>query len=234
MHSSAFIRKIRARISLDRYIAQRRTERMYKAEGERLRREYRDRGKVKLHFGCGPRILKGWINIDLSFEPYERYLQYYTDTYYPEAVRGGRADLYTMDITRTGLPLPDDSVDVIFHEDFLEHLNQKEQILFLAETFRVLKPGSVHRINTPDLLSSMRKHSDFTKGKEGVYEGEWDNHGHKHLVTARYIEEVAVMIGYREVVYNGRNKSISQDIPLEYRPGSDRPEEGNIFADLIK
>ncbi len=189
---------------------------------------------IKLHFGCGPRVLRGWINIDLSFEPYEKYLKYYTNKYYPESMRGNKEDFYAIDILKTGLPFPDNSVDLIFHEDFIEHLDQKEQIIFLAETFRVLKQGSIHRVNTPNLLTSMNVHSNFINGKSGVYIGEWDKHKHKNLLTPKYLTEIAQMIGYGEVVFNGRDKSLSKEIPLEYRPGNDRTEKGNVFADLIK
>jgi predicted SAM-dependent methyltransferase len=127
---------------------------------------------IKLHFGCGPRVLKGWVNIDLSYEPFENYLQYYTDLHYPESIRGDRNDFYEINLLKTGLPLPDNSVDIIFHEDFFEHLTQKEQVVFLAETLRVMKKGAVHRINTPNLLASMRDNSDFGKGKDGVFTDE--------------------------------------------------------------
>ncbi|GAG64602.1 unnamed protein product, partial [marine sediment metagenome] len=119
---------------------------------------------VKMHVGCGARILKGWINIDLSYVPYHDYMQYYTDKFYPEAIRGDQSDFYAIDVTKNPLPFPDNSVDVIFHEDFLEHLSQRDQVLFLAETLRILKKGGVHRVNTPDLPSSMHDHSDFSKG----------------------------------------------------------------------
>ena len=35
----------------------------------RLRNDFRKYEVPKLHFGCGPRVLKGWINIDLVYEP---------------------------------------------------------------------------------------------------------------------------------------------------------------------
>lgn len=47
---------------------------------------------LKLHFGCGPRVLKDWINIDILYEPYENYLKYYGDEFYPEIIRGTRQD----------------------------------------------------------------------------------------------------------------------------------------------
>ena len=48
-------------------------------------------------------------------------------------------------------PFPDQSVDFIFCEQFLEHLTQNEGLLFLNEAYRILKPGGKIRISTPDL-----------------------------------------------------------------------------------
>lgn len=190
---------------------------------------------VKLHIGCGARVLKDWINIDLHYEPYENYLKYFTDVYYPESMRGDKSEFYSIDVVKEGLPLPDNSVDVIFHEDFIEHLTQKEQVAFLAETLRVLKKGGVHRINTPNLLYSMKAHSNFSLGMKGVYFQEWDRHGHFNVITPDVIKELALMVGYSDVKINTRDNSTSNLIPKEYRPDpTDRPTEGNVFADLIK
>lgn len=191
-------------------------------------------GKIKLHFGCGPRVLKGWINIDLNFEPYKDYLKYYGDEYYPESMRGNKDDFYAVDILRTGLPFPDNSVDTIFHEDFIEHLNQKDQIIFLSETFRVMKSSGVQRINTPDLLKAMKR-SSFSKGSSGVYIKEWNDNGHANLLTKEYTKEIAEMIGYKKVIFGTKNFSVSNEIPKEYRPDPrDREIDENIFVDLIK
>lgn len=201
----------------------------------RLGKEFRKYAAIKLHFGSGPRVLKDWINIDLSYEPYENYLKSYGDRYYPQKIRGIRSDLYAFDVTKRGLPVPDNSVAVIFHEDFLEHLNQRDQVLFLAETFRALKKGGIHRVNTPDLLSSMRDHSGFTRGLAGVYVDEWDRWHHQNVLTLALLREMALMVGYSSVIFNNRDQSIiKEQLPLEYRPGPDRPDDGNIFADLIK
>jgi len=205
-----------------------------KQKYDKFSRKYKDYKNIKLHFGCGPRVLKGWINIDLAFEPFEKYLKNYTDKFYPESIRGNKNDFYAIDVTRIGIPLPDNSVNVIFHEDFLEHLNQKDQIIFLTETLRVLKKESIHRINTPNLLNSMKENSNFSKGKIGIYEREWNKHRHLNVLTPKILEEMAKMIGYSKISFNKRDKSISKEIPLEYRPGDDRKESGNIFADLIK
>ena len=84
-------------------------------------------GSVRLHLGCGPRILPGWANIDI----------------------GLHADV-TLDLCRP-IPLPDDSVDYVFSEDFIEHLSFKMGSGVLRECARVLRPGGVLRLATPDL-----------------------------------------------------------------------------------
>jgi predicted SAM-dependent methyltransferase len=193
--------------------------------------------KIKLHFGCGPRILKGWINIDISFADYTPYLQYYTDKHYPESIRGTRDDLYIIDILNDGLPLPDECVDIIFHEDFFEHLTQKQQVIFLAETLRVMKKGAIHRINTPNILAAMRDNSTFEKGKDGVDVGEWDNWHHYSIISPAILADMANMVGYSKTVFNSKDQSIAAKwLPSEYRPDEkDRPAaDSNVFADLIK
>ncbi len=193
------------------------------------------RSSIKLHVGCGPRVLKGWINIDIRYEPYDEYLQYYTDTYYPEEIRGGTEDFLGLNVCEVGLPFPDSSVDLIFDEDFIEHLSQKEQILFLAESFRVLKRGAVHRISTPNLLTSMARQSHFEAGKSGVFFEEWDKNEHRNVLTPALLVEVGKMIGFTTVSIESRNKSKAIGLPLEYRPDPrDRGEDGNFFADLVK
>ena len=189
---------------------------------------------LRLHIGCGPRVLAGWVNIDLAFEPFEGYLQYYGDAFYPPSLRGKRGDLFAIDVTK-GIPLSDNSVDVVFSEDFVEHLNQRDAVAFLAEARRVLIDGGVHRINTPDLIESMRRHSSFARGHGGVYFTEWDQHQHLNIMTPSYLEELSRMVGYSRFELNGRDQSCAAGLPPEYRPDpADRPESGNIFADLIR
>jgi SAM-dependent methyltransferase len=49
-----------------------------------------------------------------------------------------------------GIPLPDNSADVIFHSNMMEHLDRSVAENFLLEALRVLKPGGIHRIVVPD------------------------------------------------------------------------------------
>jgi len=207
------------------------------ADLDRLKKLSAKTDKIKLHFGCGPRILKGWINIDLSYEPFGAYLQYYTDKHYPAELRGSKDDLFIINVINDGLPLEDSSVDVIFHEDFFEHLSQKQQFVFLAETLRVMKPGAVHRINTPNIIAAMRDNSLFSKGKSGVYTAEWDNWHHHNIISPAILKEMAKIVGYTDIIFNSKDNSIAANtLPPEYRPDpNDRhAPDGNVFADLIK
>ncbi len=52
---------------------------------------------------------------------------------------------------RKPLPFPDQSVDFIFTEAFMEHLTCNDGINLLTECYRVLKPEGVIRVSTPDL-----------------------------------------------------------------------------------
>ena len=147
---------------------------------------------------------------------------------------GNKADFLALDVTKGPLPFPDGSVGIIFHEDFLEHLGQLDQIRFLADTLRVLRPGGGHRVNSPSLLQMSRR-SNFSKGFHGVATTEWTQWPHENVLTASLLEELALMVGYSSVIFNGRDQSVfAEYLPHEWRPGKDRREDENIFADLIK
>lgn len=193
---------------------------------------------AKLHFGCGPRILKGWINIDLQYEENSlaEALKYYKEKYYPLELRGNHRDFYAMDVTTAPWPFKDNTVDVIFHEDFIEHLNQRDQFCFLAESYRVLKPGAIHHINTPNVAYWLRQNTDFSRGMKTVpVDWVWNQSHHFSVLSPAMLEDMARIIGYSKVAFTARDKSNSPLIPLEYRPDPVyAPEEANIFADLVK
>jgi hypothetical protein len=81
----------------------------------------------------------------------------------------------------------------------------------------------------------MRDHSEFSRGLAGTYKEEWDRWRHLNVFTPRYLNEIALMVGYSRVEFNERNGSISPCVVAEWRPSpGDRPEDGNLFADLVK
>ncbi|MEA2215003.1 MAG: hypothetical protein QOK19_564 [Solirubrobacteraceae bacterium] len=196
---------------------------------ERLTALAARKAPLRLHLGCGPRLIAGWVNIDLAYQPSAD-----PPRGEGEGAPGTAEDFYAIDVTR-GLPLPDGCVEAVFHEDFLEHLSQRDAVAFLAEARRVLLPGAVHRVNSPDLAASMREYSDFARGLEGTYRDEWDRWHHVNVFTPRYLEEIALMVGYSRVDFNRRDGSVSELMPRELRPApNSRREDGNLFADLVK
>ena len=92
---------------------------------------------VRLNIGCGNYPLEGYTNIDDS----------------PTADSDIQADAMTY---LAGLE--NDSVDEIYAGHFLEHLPQVEGLKFLAECWRVLKPGGKCGIVVPDMKSVLAQY----------------------------------------------------------------------------
>ena len=84
---------------------------------------------MKISLGCGGVRFEGWTHID--GDP-----QWMPDI--------------CMDL-RERLPFEDGSADYMHSEDFLGQLSLEEAGRFFAECHRVLKPGGVLRLLTPDL-----------------------------------------------------------------------------------
>lgn len=84
----------------------------------------------KLHLGAGPNLLDGWLNTDIS----------------PQNNR-----VIALDVN-SPLPFEGDTFNYVFSEHMIEHLTLPQAVRLLAEIFRILKPGGVVRIATPDLL----------------------------------------------------------------------------------
>ena len=91
---------------------------------------------LMLHLGCGTIRLDAWVNIDLETP---------------------QADIH-LDITR-GLPFAAGSARRIYHEHVMEHITVDEGIACLKDWFRLLEPGGVLRIATPDLGYVVERYS---------------------------------------------------------------------------
>jgi len=176
---------------------------------------------VYLNFGFGRKPLPGFLNIDITLNVEEQY------------------NIFVFDWLRQPLPIPDSSVDFVFSEDFFEHLTQKEQIVFLYETYRVLKPGCFHRVSTPNLCEILALNNK-TESRTVTFpfplvHNDWDLWHHKSIITSGYLKEIAIIIGYSEAHFNEKNKSVSGVKFVETRPDCDRDElTGNIHVDLKK
>jgi predicted SAM-dependent methyltransferase len=100
-----------------------------------LRRYIAETETPRLQLGAGPRLLPGWLNSDI--------------------VAG---DIY-LDIGRR-LPIADATFVFAFAEHVIEHIPETAGKCLLRELFRILKPGGVVRITTPDLRKIIALYED--------------------------------------------------------------------------
>ena len=95
----------------------------------RLIASYLERHQAaKLHIGCGDNELSGWLNTELC----------------------PRGDQIFLDATAR-FPFADGTFHFIYTEHMIEHISLVDAGAMLNECFRVLAPGGVIRIVTPDL-----------------------------------------------------------------------------------
>lgn len=81
-----------------------------------------------VNLGCGSTYLPGWSNFDYAARP----------PWVQQCNLLGR------------LPIATSSCQVVYSSHFLEHIPKQKISFFLTEIFRILKPGGVARIVTPD------------------------------------------------------------------------------------
>ncbi|MGH6628604.1 MAG: class I SAM-dependent methyltransferase [Burkholderiales bacterium] len=147
---------------------------------------------VRINLGSGPWKFDGWVNVDLDL--YSR----------PDVC----ADL------AAGLPFRDASADFIHTEDFVDQLDLEHAACFLRECHRVLKPGGVIRVLTPDVEQLTRLYLHEPEKLKSL----WRDHvgvplvygtaaeilntgmrfaGHTFLYDAETFERLAVDCGFR-------------------------------------
>jgi predicted SAM-dependent methyltransferase/GR25 family glycosyltransferase involved in LPS biosynthesis len=85
--------------------------------------------KPRLNLGCGAQVHPEWTNVDIMPQ-------------HPGA--------FNHDLNKP-LPFADASFEVVYHSHVLEHLTKEQGKAFVAECYRVLKPGGILRVVVPDL-----------------------------------------------------------------------------------
>lgn len=164
-------------------------------------------GITKLHLGCGGNLLPEWANVDFN----------------------GNAGVIGHNLTRP-LPLKADTIEFIYTEHFIEHITREQGISFLSDCYRVLKPGGVIRISTPNLH---RLVDDYLKGPTPEWET-WDwapgtpcqmvnggmrLWGHQFVYDHAELTLVLDGIGFREIMKKPWRESERPELcGLETRP----------------
>jgi predicted SAM-dependent methyltransferase len=157
---------------------------------------------------------EGWLNVDLF---------------------ATRADVY-WDLA-LGIPLPDSSVEAVFHEHMLEHLTLQSGFMFTRECHRVLKPGSVLRIGVPDAGALLDSYS-------GKGDPEWANsrptgmlavqalfYENGHL--AMYDSETLILM-CRAAGFAEATQRMSGEGLLQPSPDTPSRESGTLYVEARK
>jgi predicted SAM-dependent methyltransferase len=145
------------------------------------------RAPLQLHLGCGEWPKPGWVNVDLVGLP---------------------VDLAWN--LNTSLPFSDGTVDAIFHEHVLEHLELERGLALLEESYRLLKPGGVLRIGVPDASRYVGSycdpnHSFLERVRPGrptallALQEEFYGHGHRTMYDFATLALVCHAAGFPEV-----------------------------------
>jgi len=138
---------------------------------------------VKLHLGCGPRHIPGFVHVDAQPAPHVDIV--------------GPVERLTMG---------DNSVSLIYASHVLEHFGRHAYKTVLKEWFRVLKPGGVLRLSVPDFAAcaAIYYESGLVDGLTGlvglIVGGQRNEHDfHKMIFDEDFLRRELLDIGFREV-----------------------------------
>jgi predicted SAM-dependent methyltransferase len=105
-----------------------------------------------VNLGCGCRIRRGWLNLDLN---------------------SNLSEVICWDL-RQGLPVENDAVPFVYTSHMLEHLTPSDAERILRDVHRALRPEGIARIVVPDLASLARWYVQaFERAREDSNELEW-------------------------------------------------------------
>jgi predicted SAM-dependent methyltransferase len=161
-----------------------------------------------LNVGCGPKLLHGFVNLDYLWVP--------------------GIDL-CWDITE-GIPLPDHSLQGIYSEHCLEHLEKSVATTIVRDFRRLLKPSGILRIVVPDAelyINLYVKARDGEAVKFPYVEGKclpieplnriFRDHGHLYAYDFSSLQEMILSAGFssatRVSFMQGRDPQLWVDSP---------------------
>jgi predicted SAM-dependent methyltransferase len=141
-----------------------------------------ENGLLLLNIGAGSHKLPGFINVDI--EPGADVIADLTD----------------------GLPFANGTVDGIFSEHFIEHITQAEGCHFFRECRRVLRPGGVIRISTPDLDEIVSQFNaggaNSSENPTGWLHPDWMRFGYEWVANRAEMMNIAMREWGHKWIYN--------------------------------
>lgn len=137
---------------------------------------------LKLHLGCGPKHIPGFVHVDALDYPHVDHVAPVDDLAFVE----------------------DGTVSLIYASHVLEHFGRHEYQDVLREWHRALKPGGVLRLGVPDfgacaLLYADGKIPDLEMIRGLICGGQKDDYDyHKIIFDEKSLSAALREIGYRE------------------------------------
>ena len=183
----------------------------------------------KLHLGCGLNYLPGWLNTDIN--PGRRRVR--------------------LNVTRP-FPYANSTFDYIYSEHMIEHLPFKAGNTMLSECFRVLKPGGMLRLVTPDLKfliklyqeTDKKIHQDYISWNAAAFIGEAAPHdalsvinnyvrdwGHQYIYDVTSLSGALKNQGFRDITE--RQISRSDDPNLQGLENENRHPAGFLALESL-
>ena len=138
-------------------------------------------------------------------------------------------DIRQCDVEREPLPFPDNFCDVILFNEFFEHL-RINLIFTMRQVFRILKPGGLLFLSTPNLrsLSGIKHFLIYKRAQSNwwtIYEQyekleRFGHMGHVREYTSKEVVEFLSQIGFNveTVIYRGTYESKLNRLITKIRP----------------
>lgn len=92
-----------------------------------------------LNVGCGNKYHKDWVNVDMH---------------------SNGPDVISCNLLK-GIPFPDETFEVLYHSQVLEHFPKEKAFDFIKECHRVLKKNGIIRIVVPDLENIVDEYKKY-------------------------------------------------------------------------
>jgi predicted SAM-dependent methyltransferase len=185
---------------------------------------------LRLHLGCGPKILPGWINADAALSQ----------------------KTLMMKLPRGLKKLENNSARYIYTSHFLEHLEYPLEALdFVRNCHRILAPEGHLRVVVPgvekiikayvlnnqkffDLQAQYHPSWCQTKLEHLMYTLQQDGE-HRYGYDFETMEKLLSQAGFKTVVKSGFNQSQVEDLRIDYRAEKDDAGEYlSLYVEAIK
>ena len=166
--------------------------------------------KIMLNLGCGSDIRDCWINIDE-----------FSNEFLNNNLTKKQMDKIVKFDCSKGLPLKENTVDIIYSSHFFEHLTPSCAMNLFKDSYRCLKIGGIFRIALPNVIKTIKNvvNNTITEQEktfmipdrtmfkiEGIDNNidylnysiyQW--YEHKYIYNAQKVIEIMQYIGFKDV-----------------------------------